>query len=308
MTLVSIIITCFNSKDTIERTIQSAISQDWPEKEIIIVDDHSTDYSYELITKIISKEKRISLIRHSSNRGYPAALNSGIRQSKGDFIAIFDDDDYNLKNRISLQVEKIIEYEKDNKASIILCYSNRDVFKPGSKKYDAKALAIGRESPEPNGKEVADFIFGFPSNPSKIWGMFGSCTLMVRKKIFEEVGLFDETFRRTAEWDFAVRAAFKGAYFIAVNRSLIKMYKTSGSEKAGKIPLIYSLKLREKYKNYLKSNRFYNCSKLIAKSNFYLNKKKFFIGLFYRILALIISPKLMFHFLKTKILNPFRSP
>jgi len=307
MPLVSIIITCFNSKDTIERTIQSAISQDWPKKEIIIVDDHSTDYSYELITKIITKEKQISLIRHSSNRGYPAALNSGIRQSKGEFIAIFDDDDYNVKNRISLQVEKIIKYEKDNKASIILCYSNRDVFKPGSKKYDSKAFAIGRKSPEPNGKEVADFIFGFPSNPSKTWGMFGSCTLMVRKKIFDEVGLFDETFRRTAEWDFAVRAAFKGGYFIAVNRSLIKMYKTSGSEKAGKIPLIYSLKLREKYKKYLKSNGFYNCSKLIAKSNFYLNKKKFFIGLFYRILALIISPKLMFHFLKTKIFNSFRS-
>ena len=122
MPLVSIIITCFNSKDTIERTIQSAISQDWPKKEIIIVDDHSTDYSYELITKIITKEKQISLIRHSSNRGYPAALNSGIRQSKGEFIAIFDDDDYNVKNRISLQVEKIIKYEKDNKDSIILCY------------------------------------------------------------------------------------------------------------------------------------------------------------------------------------------
>ena len=96
MTLVSIIITCFNSKDTIERTIQSAISQDWPE-EIIIVDDHSTDYSYELITKIISKEKQISLIRHSSNKGYPAALNSAIRQSKGEFITIFDDDDDNVK-------------------------------------------------------------------------------------------------------------------------------------------------------------------------------------------------------------------
>ena len=114
------------------------------------------------------------------------------------------------------------------------------------------------------------------------------------------MGLFDEDFRRTAEWDFAIRAAFKGAYFIAVNSSLIKMYKTSGSEKSGKIPLFYSIKLREKYKNYLKSNGFYNCSKLIAKSNFYLNKKKIFIGLFYRILALIISPKLMFHFFKNK--------
>jgi len=307
MTLVSIIITSFNSQNTIQRTIQSAISQDWPEKEIIVVDDHSTDYSYELITKIITKEKHISLIRHRSNKGYPAALNSGIRKSKGEFIAIFDDDDDNSRNRISLQVKKITEYEKDNKASIILCYSNRDVFKPGSEKCDSKALAIGRESPEPNGKEVADFILGFPSNPSKVWGMFGSCTLMVRRKIFEEVGLFDEAFRRTAEWDFAIRAAFKGAYFIAVNRSLIKMYKTSGSEKSGKIPLIYSIKLREKYKNYLKSNGFYNCSKLIAKSNFYLNKKKIFIGLLYRILALIISPKLMFHFLKTKIFNINRS-
>ena len=307
MTLVSIIITCFNSKDTIERTIKSAISQDWPEKEIIIIDDHSTDCSFELISKLSAKEKQISCIRHNSNKGYPASLNSGIRQSKGEFIAIFDDDDDNLKNRISLQIKRIINYEKENQASIILCYSNRDVFKPGSKKCDAKALAIGRKSPEPNGKEVADYIFGFPSNQSKIWGMFGSCTLMVRKNIFKEVGLFDETFRRTAEWDFAIRAAFKGAHFIAVNHSLIKMYKTIGSEKAGKIPLIYSLKLRDKYKNYLISHGFYNCSKLIARSNFYLNKKKLFIGIFYRILALIISPKLMLHFLKTKIFKLFRS-
>ena len=66
MTLVSIIITCFNSKDTIERTIKSAISQDWPEKEIIIIDDHSTDCSFELISKLSAKEKQISCIRHNS--------------------------------------------------------------------------------------------------------------------------------------------------------------------------------------------------------------------------------------------------
>ena len=58
------------------------------------------------------------------------------------------------------------------------------------------------------------------------------------------------------------------------------MYKTSGSEKAGKIPLIYSIKLREKYKNYLKSNGFYNCSKLIARINFYLNRKNYLLDYF----------------------------
>ena len=43
MNLVSIIITCFNSQDTIERAVKSALNQDWSNKEIIIVDDYSTD-------------------------------------------------------------------------------------------------------------------------------------------------------------------------------------------------------------------------------------------------------------------------
>ena len=185
----------------------------------------------------------------------------------------------------------------------MICYSNRDIFRPGSKKCDDIALAIGRHPPEPYGEEVAEFIFGLPINPLKTWGMFGSCTLMTRKETFNKVGFFDESFRRTAEWDFAIRSAFKGAYFVAVNKSLIKMYKTSGSDKSGKIPLIYSLKLREKYKNYLKKRGFYNASKFIARANFYYNKKKKIIGLFFRIIALLISPKLISDSLKRKILK-----
>ena len=85
MTLVSIIITCFNSEDTIERTIRSALSQDWPDKEIIIIDDNSTDSSFELIKKISSEEKQISFLKHKSNKGYPASLNTAIGKSKGEF-------------------------------------------------------------------------------------------------------------------------------------------------------------------------------------------------------------------------------
>jgi len=186
------------------------------------------------------------------------------------------------------------------KDSLILCYSNRDVFKYGSNKVDDVAYAIGRKSPEPSGIEVAEFLLGFPVNRSKVWGMFGSCTLMVRRKLFTEIGLFDENFRRTAEWDFAIRAAFYGAHFIAVNKSLIKMHKSHGSDKAGLIPLIYALKLREKYKTFLQSRGFYRASKLIAKSNFYMNKKKRILGITFRFLALLISPKLLINFLINK--------
>jgi len=306
MTLVSIIITCFNSQETIERTIKSALNQDWDKKEIIIVDDFSTDSSFEILSRICLRNKEITLLRNKYNMGYPASLNRGIKQSKGEFIAIFDDDDDNLKNRISLQVKKIIACEEKYNQPLILCYSNREIFKQGSIKCDDIALAIGRKPPEPYGEEVAEFLFGLPVNPLKTWGMFGSCTLMTRKNTFDKVGLFDESFRRTAEWDFAVRSGFQGAYFVAVNKSLIKMYKTSGSEKSGKIPLLYSLKLREKYKNYLINKSFYNASKFIARSNFYFNKKKIMIGSFFRLVALLLSPKLMFNYLQKKLFKIVR--
>lgn len=307
MCLVSIVITCFNAQGTIERAVLSAISQEWIKKEIIIIDDFSTDKSYEILSEIAKKNPEIILIRHNSNLGYPAALNTAIKKTSGEFIAIFDADDINTKNRLSSQIRRIEEYEKKLNDSMILCYSNRDVFKTKSTKVDHVAYAIGRNSPEPFGEEVAEFILGIPINPSKVWGMFGSCTLMARKSLFNKVGPFDESFRRCAEWDFAIRASFLGAHFISVNKSLIKMFKTPSSYKAGRIPLIYSLKIRDKYKPYLASRGFFNASKLIAKSNFYFNKKNLFLGIFFKLFSLIISPKLLIRILINKFSRLKRS-
>ena len=298
---VSIIITCFNSKETIKRSVYSALSQDWPNKEIIIIDDFSTDKSIEMLHAICKENPELIFLRNNSNIGYPASLNKALKKTTGDFITIFDDDDDNLKTRISFQVRKILECEENFKSNLILCYSNRDVYKTNSLESDHVALAIGRESPEPHGLEVAEYLFGFPVNYLKVWGMFGSCTLMLRREIFNEVGYFDESFLRCSEWDFAIRAAFKGAYFIAVDKSLISMYKTPGKEKSGKIPLKFSLKLREKYKSYLESRNFYKASRLIAKANFYFNKKKLIRGLFFKLLAFLYSPILIQKFLEFKI-------
>ncbi len=303
MPLISIIITSFNSKETIKRSVLSALSQDWEDTEIIVVDDFSKDESFEILSKLAKNSSKITLLRHKKNKGYPAALNTAIRESKGEFIAIFDDDDDNTKNRISSQLRKILSYEKESKKQLILCYSNRDIYKSGQKKYDHVAFAIGRKSPEPNGIEVAEFILGFPVNKLKVWGMFGSCTLMARKSVFKEIGPFDESFRRSAELDFAIRAAFRGAYFIAVNKSLIKMHKTQGAYKKGRIPLIYSLKLRKKYKSFLKDKGFYYSSKLIAVSNFFYNKKRYFFGFTLRLLGLILAPIYLQKIITIKIMR-----
>ena len=128
MYLVSIIITCFNAQDTIERAVNSALDQDWNNIEIIVIDDCSTDASFNILKKISSRESCISLLRNSSNLGYPASLNKGINRSKGDFIAIFDDDDENEKMNLFAN-RRILNFEKNHSNPSILCYSNRNVFK-----------------------------------------------------------------------------------------------------------------------------------------------------------------------------------
>ena len=93
---VSIIITCFNSQETINRSVKSALSQDWINKEIIIIDDFSKDKSIEILNQICEENPELILLRNNSNIGYPASLNKAIKKATGDFISIFDDDDDNF--------------------------------------------------------------------------------------------------------------------------------------------------------------------------------------------------------------------
>lgn len=300
MQLISIGITCFNAETTIERAVKSALAQDWPNLEIVVVDDCSSDSSWDRLVQIAKTDTRIRVFRHEVNKGYPTALNTIISNAKGEFIAIFDDDDDNVSDRVKSQFQRITEYEKDTNAHLVLCYANRNVVKGGQTKVDHEALAIGRVAPEPSGPEVADYLFGTKSSPGKVWGLFGSCTLMARKSCFTSVGHFDEAFRRCAEWDFAVRASFMEAHFIAVDRPLITMYKTGGADKAGSIPLKYALLLREKHRNYLSKNGLYFASRMIARSNFYGNKKQYVRAYLYRIAAYMTSFDLLKQYLNRR--------
>ena len=295
--LISIGITCFNAESTIERALKSALTQNWPKIEIIVVDDCSKDKSWEKISNIGRSDPRIKAYRHSSNKGYPGALNTILAHASGKFIAIFDGDDDNRKDRLKAQITRIMDYEEKSQTKLVLCYSNRNVVKGGQASVDHTALAIGRTPPEPNGQEVADYIFGTDATKGKVWGMFGSCTLMARRVTFDKIGSFDENFRRSAELDYAVRAANIGTHFVAVDQPLITQYKTSGSYKAGKIPLKYSLLLREKHRKYLTKNGYYQASRFIARSNFYANKQNYFRAYIYRTISYIFSFKLFLRFL-----------
>src|SRR5262245_17269465 len=88
--LVSILIPAFNSERWIQESIVSALGQSWPNKEVIVVDDGSSDTTYEVAQAFESRG--VKLISQP-NRGAAAARNTAYAHSSGDYIQWLDADD-----------------------------------------------------------------------------------------------------------------------------------------------------------------------------------------------------------------------
>ncbi|BAZ01855.1 putative glycosyl transferase [Tolypothrix tenuis PCC 7101] len=109
--LVSILIPCYNAEDWIAETLESILAQTWTQKEIIVVDDSSSDKSLEIaksftspLIKIISQEKR----------GASAARNRAFQEAQGDYIQYLDADDLLAPDKIELQMQVLLREENTN--------------------------------------------------------------------------------------------------------------------------------------------------------------------------------------------------
>ena len=91
--MISVIIPVFNVEEYLKKCIESVISQTYPELEIILVDDGSTDKSGQICDEYAKKEHRIKVI-HKENEGQGVARNYALDLGKGDYIAFVDSDDY----------------------------------------------------------------------------------------------------------------------------------------------------------------------------------------------------------------------
>jgi glycosyltransferase involved in cell wall biosynthesis len=103
--LVSVLVPCFNAEPWIAETLDSALAQTWPNLEIVVVDDGSTDRSVEIVESYSSRG--VGLIRQA-NRGSTASRNRAFASSSGDFIQFLDHDDVIDPEKIELQVTRLI--------------------------------------------------------------------------------------------------------------------------------------------------------------------------------------------------------
>ena len=93
--LVSVMIPCFNAEETLRETLGSVDQQSYPNREIILVDDGSSDGTAEIANEYRSSQKasRVTVVQHEINQGLGAARNSGLAQARGSVLAFLDADD-----------------------------------------------------------------------------------------------------------------------------------------------------------------------------------------------------------------------
>jgi glycosyltransferase involved in cell wall biosynthesis len=102
--LVSILIPCYNAEPWLAHTLRSALAQTWPHKEIIVINDGSTDGSLDVAR---SFEKQGVLVLDQANAGQSAAFNTGLAAARGRYIEFLDADDLLAPDKISAQMRRL---------------------------------------------------------------------------------------------------------------------------------------------------------------------------------------------------------
>ncbi|WP_096230370.1 glycosyltransferase family 2 protein [Thermoanaerobacterium sp. RBIITD] len=174
--LVTAIITSYNSNENfLKQAIESVVNQTYSNLEVILVDDGSTNNVAKKIAKLYPNIKYI----YQSNRGLASARNTGINNSKGELICFLDDDDIWEKDKVSRQVNFFNAVIKnDSSLGLIFTYQ---------KNIDEKNNFIGTVEKNADGFVFDKILFGnIIGAPSSV---------MIKREVFEYVGLFNEEFR-----------------------------------------------------------------------------------------------------------------
>lgn len=249
--LITIGVTCYNAANTIQRALKSALAQDWENREIIVVDDVSSDESCAVVEAMAAAHPQIKLIRHDKNRGPAAARNTISQHANGAYIAFFDDDDESLPPRIRTQYERLSSYEHETGVHFVACFASGTRLYPNGYTLDLKA--IGTQPPIPHGEGMADRILFFGGPKHWQWGGTPTCSLMIASDVLRRIGGFDENLRRVEDIDLAARLSLAGGHFIGCPEKLFIQHATWASDKNAEANLESELLIVEKHKAYLQS-------------------------------------------------------
>lgn len=188
---ISVIITAYNSEKYISRAINSVLAQSYKNFELLVIDDGSSDSTTDIVK---SYGKTLTLII-KKNGGPSSARNTGIKKAAGKYICFFDADDVWLPNKLDKQIQAANNNPEINIFSCNQIYSRNN--KKLGKVYNTKK--IFKNSIQKSGI-INDYI-----RPYARYSFHQPTGLMIKRKIFEMYGLFDENLKGVEDSEIALR-------------------------------------------------------------------------------------------------------
>lgn len=225
--LISIITVCYNSKDTIENTINSVLSQKYVDIEYLIIDGNSNDGTKEIIKSYKLKYNNIKFISEI-DKGIYDAMNKGIKMSSGEIIGILNSDDYYIDEYVLNKIHSL--FKEDNNLDSI--YSNINYINRSYNSIILRKWISGDKKPFNKGWH--------PAHPA----------FFVRKYIYEKYGLFDLKYKLAADFEIMLRLLDK--YKITtkyLNETIINMRVGGVTNKSIKNILIQNIECIKAFKN-----------------------------------------------------------
>ena len=241
--LVSVAMPVYNGSATVAQAVRSLLDQTYRPIEIIVVDDGSTDGTWEVLQSFGSAIRAI----RQPNSGIAAARNAGLNAAQGEFIALMDSDDICEPERIAAQARFLGE-----RPEVVLCCSDFSAFNAGgpvSNSYGevyyshcaASGGGVKAVYPGHGRLDISDCLVSTPGQAVVVPIHFGAVyeelalgnfvhppTVLFRRDVLTEVGCFDPEIKIMCEWDWLVRVAHDGAIGF-IDRPLLR-YRLSASQ------------------------------------------------------------------------------
>jgi glycosyltransferase involved in cell wall biosynthesis len=195
---VSVIIPTYNRGWCLREAIDSVLGQEFTDFELIAVDDGSTDDSRE----ILESYGRDVIALYQENKGVSAARNRGIAESRAHLLAFLDSDDLWLPGKLGRQVE-FFHANPD----VLICQTEEAWVRNGV-----------RVNPKRRHQKLSGLIF----EPSLALCLVSPSAVMVRKTLFDKVGLFDETLPACEDYDLWLRVSSRYPVFLMDEPLIVK--------------------------------------------------------------------------------------
>lgn len=213
MNSVSVIIPAYNASRFVGGAIESVLSQTMAEFEVIVVNDGSTDDTVRIVDRYLS-DRRVRYI-YQQNRGLPGARNAGAENSRGEYLAFLDADDFLAPNALELMTRRF----KETGAAWL---------NVGVLKIDGEKRTV-RHPQNPEGDSLLsilsdDFITRSPFYP---------------RKEFFAIGMYDEEIRMREDWDINIRMIAAAKPFALLDEPIYLYTRTEGSITTGNRRKLY---------------------------------------------------------------------